>query len=54
MKTSIYINLGNNEALTRGISKNADGTFTALTFSTSKTFKTKAGAIKWLSARLAA
>jgi len=51
--TTAHIDLGNNESLTRGIFANADGTFTALTFSASKTFKTKAGAIKWLAKRLA-
>lgn len=47
MKTTISIDLGNNESLTRGVFQNADGTFTALTFANSKTFKTKAGAIRW-------
>jgi hypothetical protein len=41
------INTGNNESLTRGVFENADGTFTALTYSRSKDFKTKAGAIRW-------
>jgi len=41
------INLGNNESVSRGVFKNADGTFTAMTFTRSKTFKTKAGADKW-------
>ena len=49
MKT---ITLGNNETLSRGIVRNNDGTFTALTFSSSKTFKTLAGAEKWLAKRL--
>lgn len=48
MKT---IDLGNNEAISKGISKNSDGTFTALTFSQSKTFKTLKGAEKWLAKR---
>jgi len=48
--TTTQINLGNNESLTRGIFQNTDGTFTALTFSKSKTFKTKSGAVKWLAA----
>ena len=43
--------LGNNETISTGISKNSEGTFTALTFSESKSFKTKKGAIKWLSKR---
>ena len=46
------ISLGNNEVLSRGITKNSDGTFTAVTFSTSKTFKTLKGAEKWLAVRL--
>ena len=54
MSTTFHIDLGNNESLTRGVFKNSDGTYTALTFSQSKTFKTQAGAIKWLAARLSA
>ena len=46
-QTTISIDLGNNEEIRRGIFKNTDGTFTALTFSRSKTFKTYAGAVKW-------
>jgi hypothetical protein len=52
--TTTRINLGNNEIISRGISQNSDGTFTAVTFSASKTFKTQSGAIKWLAARLLA
>lgn len=48
--TTVSIDLGNNDSLTRGIFKNADGTFTALTFSRSKTFKTYAGALRWFKA----
>ena len=40
-------NTGNNESLTRGVCANADGTWTALTFTASKTFKTRAGAALW-------
>ena len=54
MNTTTRIDFGNNETISRGISKNSDGTFTAMTFTKSKTFKTQAGAIKWLSARIAA
>jgi hypothetical protein len=50
--TTTAINLGNNEAISRGITANADGTFTAVTFTASKTFKTYAGACKWMAARL--
>lgn len=42
------IELGNGDTLSRGVFQNADGTFTALTFAKSKTFKTEAGAIRWL------
>ena len=51
--TTISINLGNNESISRAISKNSDGTFTAITFTKSKTFKTQAGAIKWLAKKVA-
>lgn len=51
MKT---INAGNNESLSRGVVAERDGTFTALGFSASKNFKTKAGAERWLSKRTAA
>jgi hypothetical protein len=47
------INTGNNETLSRGVFKNADGTFTAMTYSQSKTFKTEAGAVRWFSAKTA-
>lgn len=42
------LDLGNNESINRGVSKNSDGTFTAMTFTKSKTFKTAKGAEKWL------
>ena len=45
MKT---LNLGNNERISSGIFKNNDGTFTAMTFTKSKEFKTLKGAKKWL------
>lgn len=48
MKT---LNTGNNESLVKGVFANNDGTFTAVTFSQSKTFKTAKGAEKWLAAR---
>ena len=51
--TTVLIDLGNNDSLTRGIFKNTDGTFTALTFAHSKTFKTYAGAVRWFKARAA-
>lgn len=42
--------LGNNEQISRGVVE-INGQFLALTFTQSKTFKTRAGAIKWLAAR---
>ena len=47
------LDLGNNEQLNQGVFKNNDGTFTALTFSQSKTFKTENGANKWLARKTA-
>jgi len=41
------IQTGNNETLTRGVFANADGTYTALTYSQSKDFKTEEGARRW-------
>jgi hypothetical protein len=45
------LNTGNNESLVKGVFANEDGTFTAMTFTQSKTFKTAKGAEKWLAAR---
>ncbi|ELQ6219116.1 DUF1391 family protein [Cronobacter turicensis] len=42
------LDLGNNESLTCGVFRNSDDTFTAMTFTKSKTFKTEAGARRWL------
>ncbi|HBA6943383.1 TPA: DUF1391 domain-containing protein [Escherichia coli] len=42
------IDPGNNESLVCGVFPNQDGTFTAMTYTRSKTFKTKAGACRWL------
>ena len=41
------IDTGNNESLSRGVYEQVDGTFLALTFTESKTFKTRAGAERW-------
>jgi hypothetical protein len=41
---------GNNETISRGVFQLGE-MFTALTFSESKTFKTRKGAEKWLAAR---
>ena len=42
------IDLGNNESLVCGVFPNQDGTFTAMTYTKSKTFKTESGARRWL------
>ena len=42
------IDPGNNESLVYGVFPNQDGTFTAMTYTRSKTFKTEAGACRWL------
>ncbi|CAD5521730.1 DUF1391 domain-containing protein [Escherichia coli] len=42
------INLGNSESLVCGVFPNQDGTFTAMTYTKSKTFKTENGARRWL------
>ena len=47
------IETGNGEKLSSGITKNSDGTFTAMTFTQSKTFKTQKGAEKWLARKAA-
>lgn len=43
--------LGNNESASVGISAERDGTFTAMTFTQSKNFKTLVGAQRWISKR---
>ena len=45
------LDLGNNESICRGMFKENDGTWTALTYSQSKNFKTEKGAEKWLQKR---
>lgn len=45
------LDLGNNESLVTGIVDNGDGTYTAITFTQSKTFKTLAGAKRWYAKR---
>lgn len=44
------LNQGNNEQISRGIVQ-TEGGFLALTFTQSKEFKTRAGAVKWLAKR---
>lgn len=53
MKTNTNIDLGNNESISRSIVRNLDGSFTDVTFSASRTFKTYKGAVKWMAAKLA-
>lgn len=43
--------MGNNERASVGAFANQDGTFTAMTFTASKTFKTERGAQNWLKRR---
>ncbi|WXP51259.1 DUF1391 family protein [Escherichia coli] len=42
------IDSGNNESLVCGVFPNQNGTFTAMTYTKSKSFKTEAGARRWL------
>ena len=49
----IKLDLGNNEQVSSGVTKNNDGTFTAMTFTQSKTFKTLNGANKWFAKKSA-
>jgi hypothetical protein len=51
-KATVKLDLGNNEEISQGVNKNSDGTYTAMTFTKSKTFKTRNGAIRWLSRQL--
>jgi len=51
-QTTKTIDLGNNESLSRGVFAGPDGTFIALCFTQSKTFKTYAGACKWLARKI--
>lgn len=46
------LDLGNNETISSGITKENDGTFTAMTYTKSKNFKTLKGAQKWYTTRL--
>lgn len=48
MKT---LDLNNNESLTTGVFQETDGTFTAMTYTASRNFKTQRGAEKWLQKR---
>jgi hypothetical protein len=46
MTTSKTIDLGNNESISSGVFETADG-WLAMTYTQSKTFKTRAGAERW-------
>ena len=47
----IVLDLNNNETASAGIIREQNGTFTAITWSASKNFKTEAGARRWLARR---
>jgi hypothetical protein len=50
--STTQLDQGNNETISRGVVRNSDGTFTALTYSESKDdFKTAKGAERWLARR---
>lgn len=51
MKKTTY-DLGNNESVSVGVFPNGDGTFTAMTRTKSKLFKTEKGANNWLKRQL--
>lgn len=53
MKNST-LDTGNNETLARGVFAEPDGTFLAMTFTRSRTFKTRAGADRWYARQLGA
>jgi hypothetical protein len=52
MNNGNTVDLGNNESMSRGVFPTADGRFLAMTFTQSKTFKTRKGAEAWLSRKL--
>lgn len=52
--TNVTIDLGNNESISRGVFAQPDGLFLAMTFTQSKTFKTRVGAERWLARKLGA
>ncbi|ECA5825994.1 DUF1391 domain-containing protein [Salmonella enterica subsp. enterica serovar Hvittingfoss] len=45
--------LGNNETVKTGVFSNGNGTYTAITFTKSRDFKTESGARKWLTRQTA-
>lgn len=50
-ETATTVDMGNNESLKIGVFTQTDGTFTAMTMSASKSFKTRKGAEQWLARR---
>ena len=48
IKTVKTIDMGDNTSISTGIYQETDGTFTAMTFTRSKNFKTLKGAERWL------
>ncbi|EPA6641100.1 DUF1391 family protein [Serratia bockelmannii] len=44
---------GNNETVKTGVFPNGDGTFTAMTFTKSRDFKTAAGTQRWFARQMA-
>ncbi|EMF6434573.1 MULTISPECIES: DUF1391 family protein [Bacteria] len=47
------IDQGNNETVKTGVFPNCNGTFTAMTFTKSRDFKTASGAQRWLARQMA-
>ena len=47
------LKLGKREVVAPGVIREADGTFLAITLTQSKTFKTKAAAVRWFAAQMA-
>ncbi|MEX3170771.1 DUF1391 family protein [Serratia quinivorans] len=45
--------MGNNESVKTGVIPNGNGTFTAMTFTKSRDFKTAVGAQRWLARQMA-
>ena len=51
MKELEILEMDNNESQARGVVENEDGTFTAMTFTRAKEFKTRNGAENWYKRR---
>ncbi|EPK7594096.1 DUF1391 family protein [Serratia marcescens] len=47
------LDMGNNETVKTGVFPNSDGTFTAMTFTKSRDFKTETGAQRWFARQMA-